>query len=177
MVNKEVHIGYRQSTLADIDLTYRIKTRSIKTYVSRIYGWDEDFQMSFHQKNFRPENTRILYLEDVSPDRPGRKPGEDAAFGYIEVEYRDTEIFLANILIEDAYQGQGLGKAVMRQLILEADGMPGRPGLPVRLEVFRINKRARAFYERLGFRAISRDGIKYVMEKRPGRAPGSSPEK
>ncbi len=167
-------IIYRPATPEDIDLTYRIKTRSIKPYVRDIYGWDEDFQISFHRKTFNPANTRILLLKNLMPDMslPQAMPERDAIFGYIEVEYRKAEIFLANILIDEDFQGRGLGMTIMHELIREAetagerDKTDGGGGRPLRLEVFRINRRARTFYERLGFRVTGRDKIKYIMERR-----------
>jgi ribosomal protein S18 acetylase RimI-like enzyme len=153
-MNRDFDIHYRPANPEDSGLCYAIKTRSIKPYVTAVYGWDEDFQQAFHQKTFNPDSTRILSLKDPVPGQP-LELGVNRVFGYIEMEYRETEIFLANILIDQAFQGRGLGGAVMRELI--------RPGTPVRLEVFRVNTRARKFYERLGFRITSRDPIKYVM--------------
>ncbi len=150
-MEKGPHIIYRQAGMEDTDLCYRIKTRSIKPYVRAVYGWDEEFQSIFHRETFRPENTRILSLGEH----------EDDVFGYIETEYREKETWLANILIDESFQGRGLGGFILRRLIKESLAK----GLPVRLEVFRVNAGARKFYDRLGFKAVTRDRIKWVMER------------
>jgi ribosomal protein S18 acetylase RimI-like enzyme len=177
-------ITYRQATPEDSDLIYRIKTRSIRPYVAAVYGWDEAFQLSFHKTTFTPGNTRILSLKEAVDGQPGT----DTVFGYIEIEYRETEIFLSNILIDEAFQGHGLGSTIIHQLLREADKAVrsedetadknyNRAGneannanapvrRPIRLEVFRVNTRARIFYKRLGFRVTGCDLIKYVMERR-----------
>ncbi|HYD84131.1 MAG TPA: GNAT family N-acetyltransferase, partial [Opitutus sp.] len=57
------------------------------------------------------------------------------------------ELFLANIQIHPAFQGNGLGSAVVRNVLESAAALQ----LSVRLQVLKVNTRARDLYLRLGF--------------------------
>ncbi|HSK03119.1 MAG TPA: GNAT family N-acetyltransferase [Kofleriaceae bacterium] len=80
--------------------------------------------------------------------------------GYISVEDRDSYWYIDAIAISRRYQGKGIGTIVLRNVLAEASTRA------VRLNVLHVN-RARALYERLGFRAIRRDEHRQIMEWRP----------
>ncbi len=79
--------------------------------------------------------------------------------GYISIEDRDTFWYIDAIAIARRYQGKGIGTLVLRDVLAEAGARP------VRLNVLHVN-RARALYERLGFRVIRRDEQRQIMEWR-----------
>jgi ribosomal protein S18 acetylase RimI-like enzyme len=83
--------------------------------------------------------------------------GEDA--GVLQVESYVDEIFLALILIAPAFQGQGLGTAV----ICDVQAQARAAGLPLTLQVLKANPRARRLYERLGFEVVEEREERYVM--------------
>jgi GNAT superfamily N-acetyltransferase len=74
--------------------------------------------------------------------------------------------YIDAIAIAPKYQRKGVGSAVLRSVLDEA----GR--VPVRLNVLHIN-RAKALYERLGFRTILEDKRRQIMEWCP--SPGGAP--
>jgi ribosomal protein S18 acetylase RimI-like enzyme len=131
-------IGYqlRQATAADYDFLYRLHVAAMKGFVSRVWGWDDARQEQFFADHFDPAPCRIVVVD-----------GEDA--GVVAVVWSEEDAFLSNIEILPAYQERGLGAALVRQVIAEADAR----GLPVRLHVLTINP-ARRLYERLGFAII-----------------------
>ena len=55
---------------------------------------------------------------------------------------------LAEIELLPAWQGRGIGSSIVRWLMKEA----ATAGKPLTLRVLHVNERARALYERLGFR-------------------------
>ncbi len=59
------------------------------------------------------------------------------------------------------YQSKGIGRECMLRVIEEAR----RLGLPVRLRVLKVNPRALAFYERLGFARTGETETHHLMEK------------
>jgi ribosomal protein S18 acetylase RimI-like enzyme len=59
------------------------------------------------------------------------------------------------------YQSRGIVAACMMRIIEDA----AVSGLPVRLQVLKVNKRAVVFYQRLGFRSIGESGTHVIMEK------------
>jgi ribosomal protein S18 acetylase RimI-like enzyme len=66
-------------------------------------------------------------------------------------------------LMQDA-RGAGIGTALLRDLLAEAEGAD----IGVALEVAGTNVGALRLYERLGFRRISEDGVYVSMERSPG---------
>jgi ribosomal protein S18 acetylase RimI-like enzyme len=136
----------KQATEADRDLIFAIKKRSIKPYVEQVFGWDDTRQRQFVDEVYKVEQIKFIII------------GNNTA-GFIQVEEKEQEVFLANLLIVDEYQGKGLGKALLRSVIEKA----GRLDKPVRLEVFAVNKRAQRFYNREGFCVVKADTIKIEM--------------
>lgn len=83
--------------------------------------------------------------------------GTDA--GYLSVEDRGDFWYLDAIAIAPKYQRRGIGTAALWSVLDEAGS------LPVRLNVLHVN-RAKTLYERLGFRTLTRDDRRQVMEWR-----------
>jgi ribosomal protein S18 acetylase RimI-like enzyme len=77
------------------------------------------------------------------------------------VTYRADDVFLAAIEIDPAYQRQGIGAALIRDIIANA----GALRLPVRLQVLKVNERARALYQRLGFVETGETKTHFLMQK------------
>lgn len=133
----------------DKETIFKIKKRSIKPYVEQMFGWDEDWQRQFVYRNYKPENIVFIVVGNEQ-------------VGILEVLENDEEIFLKNILIVEAYQGKGIGRNILHNLINKAN----EQNKPIKLEVLAINKRAEAFYSRLGFKVEERTNIKVCMRLR-----------
>lgn len=103
-------------------------------YVEATWGpWNEEAQRGFFDA--RMANGRLHVVE---------VDGQVA--GLWEPEERPGALFVANIEFLPAYQGRGIGSAILRQFMADAASR----GLPVELTVLRVNP-ARKLYERLGF--------------------------
>jgi len=72
--------------------------------------------------------------------------GQDV--GVLIVKENDEELYLAEIEIVPEWQGRGIGSSVLRSLMEDAVARQ----TPLTLRVLHLNERARALYERLGFR-------------------------
>jgi ribosomal protein S18 acetylase RimI-like enzyme len=131
---RNLMIAFRNATTADFDLTYQIKKASIKPYIEQIWGWDEDVQLNYHVQDFKPDLIKILINKD----------GLD--IGLLCVMESDTSLHIQNFLLCDSAQGNGIGTAVLSNLIEQAKSLNKGIGL----QVFKVNERAKAFYERLG---------------------------
>jgi GNAT superfamily N-acetyltransferase len=79
--------------------------------------------------------------------------------GWSEVREAGGALLPAQLYVEPAFQGRGIGTAVVSDLLARA----GAAGMPVDLSVPSNNGRARALYGRLGFRAVGEDGLKIHM--------------
>lgn len=135
----------RRVNSADRDFLYRLKTACLKEYVAAIWGWNEAEQRRRFIANFDPVGSQIVVSF-------GRDIGQYA------VELGPDEIFLSGLYLLPAYQGQGLGSQILRDLLLEAR----QSGRPVRLQVL-VSNPARRLYERLGFAVIDETASHFIM--------------
>lgn len=107
----------------------------MREHVQRVWGWNDEEQVAFFDDHFRPDKSQIIRAND-----------ED--IGVLIVEPAETEIYLAEIQILPEWQGRGIGASVVRSLMNKA----ANSGKVLTLRVLHVNERARALYERLGFR-------------------------
>jgi ribosomal protein S18 acetylase RimI-like enzyme len=138
-------LGYRSATESDIDFLYALRVATMKEYVDKTWGWDDTFQQSIFRKNYVPAKVQILTFD-----------GQD--IGMLSVEERDEDIFLKTVEIHPAFQSQGIGTAIISQIL--ADGV--KKGKSVRLQVLKVNP-AKRLYDRLGFSVIEETSTHYIM--------------
>jgi ribosomal protein S18 acetylase RimI-like enzyme len=134
-------ISLRPAAASDSEFCFQVHRAAMGGYVAAIWGWDEQVQRAFHDRAFDPGSWQIISAD-----------GQDA--GMIDVGYRPGEIYLARIELLPGYQGRGIGTGLVRELIDEA----ARRGQDLTLDVLAVNQRARALYQRLGLREVSRHG-------------------
>lgn len=125
----------RPATARDCDWLLALRTATMRDYVEQTLGfWDAEAQQArFHNPSERA-NMQVIVAG-----------GRDA--GLLHVERNAGRVFLANIQIDPQFQNRGLGTAVIRRLVNEAQAT----GVAVGLQVLTVNRGARALYERLGF--------------------------
>ena len=149
-----MRIGLRAATAADGEFCYRVHRAAMGEYVAQVWGWDERVQAAFHRRGFEPGRFQVVTVD-----------GADA--GTLLVDRRPDGIYLGRIELDPAYQGRGVGSHLLAGLLDEA----AAAGLPLTLDVLVVNSRARALYERLGFREVGRygdNGVKIRMRAGPG---------
>ena len=118
-------------------------------YVAQTWGWDEAWQRNTFQQHFNPAECQIIAYQ-------GR------ACGVVSVLERETEVFLKFIEVLPDYQNQGIGTAVIKSILEEAQ----HSGKPVSLQVLKVNP-ARSLYERLGFLNTGETATHYLMRATP----------
>ena len=118
----------------DNEFTYQVKRAAFKDYVERVWDWDEDSQRVLHDRRFAEHDYRVISLD-----------GRDV--GIISVAVKPDCLFVNQLHVLPEHQGQGIGRTCMLMVVDEGSNL----GLPVRLQVLKVNPRALAFYERLGF--------------------------
>jgi GNAT superfamily N-acetyltransferase len=82
--------------------------------------------------------------------------------GYCVIEHRPADIHVRELVLQPASQGQGFGAQLLKQVQAQASIR----GVPVRLGTF-VTNRARALYERLGFRVFDQTATHVLMEWQP----------
>jgi len=142
-------VSLRPATDADRALVERIYFETQRYIIEALFGWrgDEIERTSFSEF-FDPSNTTIIV-----------ENGED--IGWMTVARRPEHIEVEHLYLNETSQGQGIGSALLHDLIEEAEGA----GLPLRLSTAKMNP-ARRLYERLGFQSIGTDEFKVYMERR-----------
>jgi GNAT superfamily N-acetyltransferase len=142
----------RSATPDDSEFVFRVKKAALGEYVRRTWGWDETFQRDLHAKEYDPRAIRIISHLDTD-------------VGWLEVERRSDELYLAGIYVLPEYQGGGVGSALIMEIMKEASDWH----IPVALQVLKVNPRAQALYERLGFAVTGESETSYLMSWSPGR--------
>ena len=138
----------REARAGDFELAFRIMREAMEEYVAATWGWYETFQREVFRRRFEAGRTDLVLV--------GETP-----VGSLRVERGDEEIRLLAIFLLPEWQSRGIGSAIVRDLLAEADDA----GRPVRLRVLRVNERARRLYERLGFATVGTTETHVVMRR------------
>lgn len=112
---------------------------------------------------YSPERARQVFREAF--DEPGMRLiliGDERA-GCVGFRTGETELKIDSFYLARRYHNSGLGAAILKVLLGEADAR----GLPVRLEVLHGSP-VRRFYERHGFMKMQEDDIEAEYERPPG---------
>lgn len=141
-------ITLRTACQDDNEFVYHVKRASMREYIEQTWGWDEQFQRKLHERRFESQEFQVVSVD-----------AEDV--GIMSVALEPDCVFLNQIYILPEHQGQGIGEQCMRTVFERAT----RSNLPVKLRVLRVNLRAAAFYERLGFTITDETGTHFLMQK------------
>ena len=141
------NLTFRPATPDDSAFAYDVKRAAFRTYIQQVWPWDEEEQRRLHDERFRTQGFRVVSVD-----------GADVGIMTVDVEADCVRVNQLFILPE--HQGKGVGRECMVRVIEEAREL----GLPVQLRVMKVNPRARAFYERLGFVQIGETDTHDLME-------------
>ena len=125
----------------------------MRDYISKIWGWDDQWQENDFSSYFDPEGITLVHKE------------QELA-GYSHVENRGGQIFIRMIVVHPHHQRKGIGSKLLESVI--AEGKEQFKGIG--LEVFKINHGAKKFYERYGFNVENETSSSYVMGLMPNPA-------
>ena len=137
----------RPARRADFDFAWMLYRDLMEPLTVELLGqWNELGQVMVVKEAMIHEGTSIITLQDVD-------------IGWLQVIESKNAIYLGQIYIHPEIQNHGIGTAIIRDLIDRAR----RENKALKLDVMR-NNRARALYERLGFRSISESDHKIEMQ-------------
>jgi ribosomal protein S18 acetylase RimI-like enzyme len=136
------------ATNLDFDFAYQLKKIAYREYIEKTWGWDEAFQSKFHKENFSTANTRVIKLEDQR-------------IGTVDIKEEDKRIFISGLYLLPEFQNQGIGTAILQEVMQRALANKKK----IELEVLKVNTRAQELYKRLGFEMVEGDETKFFMYK------------
>lgn len=127
----------RPANAEDLAPLFTLHRSVFRSHIEQLWGWDEDWQYSNFRSECASAATSVIEVD-----------GQIA--GYIQVLDRGSHIDVQNIAIAPAFQCQGMGTMLLKDLQSQATARKR----PIHLGVFKTNTAAQRLYERLGFRQV-----------------------
>ena len=143
-----MNIQRRPARNSDYDWLLRLHHAVYRDLIIKEFGyWDENEEFDLFTEAWQTQQIQILL-------RDGQR------VGMLMILEETDRLWLDEIQIDPQFQNQGIGTAVIEELIATARDRQ----LPVHLRVLRANRGAHRLYRRLGFRRIEEAKHHIVME-------------
>lgn len=138
----------RQALSSDFEAIYSLKKVSIRPYVEKIWGWDEDYQYNDFSADFK----QIEQFEVIEVD--------NKFVGFIQTFTHNNTQEIIEIHLYPQYRCQGIGSNIISNLIKCAEGR----NIDVSIGCFKENTRAKTLYQRLGFTVIDETDTHFILK-------------
>lgn len=135
----------RLAAISDKEWLYTLYCSTMRKYIEKTWGWDEEFQKNGFKTNLHPTKFKIIVVN-------GNEVG-----AYV-INEESGHYWLEMILITPKMQKYGLGTAIIDKLQTDSE----KGGKPLKLSVLKVNP-AKEFYSRLGFHVYDEDDSFYKM--------------
>ena len=122
-------------------------------YGGLMRGLSQDLNL-WHEKAQRALIRSTVNSGDVSIIVADRQP-----VGWLQLQDDEDALYLHQFYITPAYQGRGIGTRLIESILQRARTQ----AVPVHLWVVRNNDQARRLYQRLGFKVVEQDRVKFHM--------------
>jgi ribosomal protein S18 acetylase RimI-like enzyme len=124
----------RPALESDRDFLYALYCTTMRDVIEKTWGWDEAWQQTDFDRRL------AAYIVSIVE-------ADHRAAGSLWLEWKPDSLYIHEVQIVPEFQGNGLGTAVVQNVIEQG----ARRTLPVTLSVVPANPRAKRLYERLGF--------------------------
>ena len=151
-------VSLREANPADREFAYFVRRAAFREYVEQAQPWDEAEERRRHEERFGRLRYRIVVCG-----------GRDV--GVMVLATSPGGLVLHQLFLLPESQSQGIGEACMRLVLQEADAQ----AMLIRLRVMKVNPRAKAFYQRLGFQTDGTEDSHYVMCRKPESGASAPP--
>lgn len=138
----------RFATPDDHDLIYALKAESVRPYVEKIWGWDEDDQ----RRDFDGDFSHIEQFHVIEID------GSFVGFVQYYFAYLYFEVVEIHLLPE--FRGKGIGSDILRYLQKLCIAQDRK----IRIGCFKENHRAKHLYQKLGFMQTGETDTHFILE-------------
>ncbi|KJS53243.1 acetyltransferase [Streptomyces rubellomurinus subsp. indigoferus] len=153
-VNSDPGWSLRPATAADVEPLAELRAQVMRADLERLGRYDDHRVRQRLRDNFSPRHTTVVLVDHALAGCVTVRP-DDRGGRYLEYFY-----------LRPQHQGRGLGTAVLRHVLAEADAA----GEPVRLQALQ-GSASRRLYERHGFTAEREDPIDVFMHRPAPSAP------
>ncbi|MFA5982979.1 MAG: GNAT family N-acetyltransferase [Methylococcaceae bacterium] len=138
--------SYRKAEQTESEVIFKLYCLVMRGYVSEIWGWDERWQVNEFSTHFVPEDVTLAH-------------NKSELIGYSHVDNRNGQLFLRMLVVHPHHQGKGVGKNLLESVITSGKVQ----SKAIALEVFKINNKAKKFYESNGFKIVGETASSFVM--------------
>jgi GNAT superfamily N-acetyltransferase len=131
------------------EFAYQVKKAAEGEYITAIWGWNENVQRDFHDKEWKQKKPQIILYEGRS-------------VGTLSVVENEDCIEFGRFFILPECQNMGIGTFLLRGVLNKADKL----NRPVRLAHLR-NSPVGSLYKRHGFILLNENETHCFMERNP----------
>ncbi len=139
-------LEFRDGIDNDKEWIFSLYVLTMKVYIERTWGWNDEFQKNIFNSNLHPTKFEIVSINN-----------ENVGV-FLAIEERD-HLWLEMLLIYPDRQNKGIGKFIVNKLKKKSIDLK----LPLRLSVIKVNP-VISFYEKLGFSVYDEDSDYYKLE-------------
>lgn len=132
-----VDFVFRPAEEADFETLLALRLRVLRPHLERVGRYDPQRARRYFRAGYEPDRLRVILVDGAVAGCVALGPAADGPADALVLEH---------FYLDEAVQGRGVGGAVLRRLLAEADAA----GLAVRLGVLKGSPAAR-LYERHGF--------------------------
>ena len=132
---------------ADFEPLLALRIEVMREHLERVFRYDPERARRVFREHFHEPGLRLILAGDVT-------------IGCVGFRVGTGQIKLDSFYLDRRHHNSGLGTAILKVLLAEADAL----GLPIRLEVLNGSKADR-FYLRHGFVKLSEDAIEGTYER------------
>jgi ribosomal protein S18 acetylase RimI-like enzyme len=147
----------------DMDFLLRLYATTRADEMAMVVDWTDEQKGAFVRMQFQAQHA--WYQEHYGDAQFDLVLVDGISAGRLYVHRRSAEIRLVDISLMPELRGQGIGSALLRELMAEAEAA----GKPLTIHVEKYNPAMR-LYQRLGFSSIADRGPYDLMEWRPASA-------
>ena len=148
-----VWYSFQEATKHDEATIFDLYGRVMKEYITQIWGWDQEWQENEFKKHFNPENITVVKQEKK-------------AIGYSQIEDQGNQLYIRMLLLLPNHQRKGIGSRLLNAVIAKAKAQ----SKGIALQVFKVNKQAKRFYEHHGFDVQGETPVSFTMVFMPNKA-------
>jgi ribosomal protein S18 acetylase RimI-like enzyme len=131
-------VTLRPASDQDREFLYALHCATMRDAIEQTWGWDDSWQRANFDSRFEEYAVSVVEVDSLP-------------VGSVWLELRPDSLYVHDFGVTPPQQCRGIGTAVVGMVIDQGAGL----GLPVVLSVLSANPRARALYERLGFRVTA----------------------